>query len=129
VKNAILLTIDTLRKDAVGCYGGGNLTPSIDSIQDHCLKFNMAHSPGPYTKAAFPGMLTSKNLWDTYAAFMIPHCMLYENGYRSLGAKTTTVKNSDIPAREQDLANTEERMGRRQDKEKTVDRLRKLGYI
>lgn len=72
---------------------------------------------------------TEKDLWDTYAAFMIPHCVLYEHGYRSLGAKTTTVKNSDIPAWEQDLENTEERGGRRQDKEKTMDRLRKLGYM
>jgi phosphoadenosine phosphosulfate reductase len=72
---------------------------------------------------------TEKDLWDTYAAFNIPYCPLYEQGYRSLGAKTTTVKNSDIPAWDQDLENTEERGGRRQDKEKAMERMRQLGYM
>lgn len=72
---------------------------------------------------------TEKDLWDTYAAFNIPYCTLYEQGYRSLGAKTTTVKASDIPAWNQDLENTEERGGRRQDKEKAMERMRKLGYM
>jgi phosphoadenosine phosphosulfate reductase len=72
---------------------------------------------------------TEKDLWDTYAAFTIPYCTLYERGYRSLGAKTTTVKASDIPAWNQDLENTEERGGRRQDKEKAMERMRKLGYM
>jgi arylsulfatase A-like enzyme len=59
MRNVILLTIDTLRRDVLGCYGGGDLTPFIDSIQDRCIRFNKAHSSGPYTQAAFPGILTS----------------------------------------------------------------------
>ena len=70
-----------------------------------------------------------KDLWDTYAAFDIPHCELYEKGYRSLGAKTTSLKDSDIPAWEQDLENTEERAGRFQEKEEAMARLRMLGYM
>ena len=46
-----------------------------------------------------------------------------------MGAKTTTVKASDIPAWNQDLENTEERGGRRQDKEKAMERMRKVGYM
>ena len=72
---------------------------------------------------------TEKDLWDTYAAFKIPYCPLYEQGYRSLGAKTTSIKASDLPAWEQDLENTEERSGRRQDKEKAMEKMRKLGYM
>ncbi len=35
MKNVILLTIDTVRKDVLGCYGGGaNLTPNIDKLAD-----------------------------------------------------------------------------------------------
>jgi len=59
LKNVVLLTIDTLRRDVLGCYGGGTLTPFIDSIQGRCIRFNKAHSAGPYTQAAFPGILTS----------------------------------------------------------------------
>ena len=58
MRNVILLTIDTLRRDALGCYGGG-LTPFLDSIQNHCIQFNQAHSTGPYTQAAFLAILTS----------------------------------------------------------------------
>lgn len=72
---------------------------------------------------------TEKDIWDTYAAFKIPYCPLYEQGYRSLGAKTTSLKTSEIAAWEQDLENTEERGGRRRDKEKAMERLRKLGYM
>jgi len=60
LKNIILLTIDTLRKDVLGCYGNKNkLTPFIDSLQDKCIKFTNAQSTGPYTQASFPGILTS----------------------------------------------------------------------
>ncbi len=73
---------------------------------------------------------TEKDLWDTYAAFKIPYCSLYERGYRSLGAKTTSLISVEgVPAWKQDLENTEERAGRRQDKEKAMERMRKLGYM
>jgi phosphoadenosine phosphosulfate reductase len=72
---------------------------------------------------------TEKDLWDTYAAFEIPYVSLYEQGYRSLGAKSSSKKLSDIPAWEQDLINTEERAGRFQEKEKAMKRLRQLGYM
>jgi phosphoadenosine phosphosulfate reductase len=73
---------------------------------------------------------TEKDLWDTYAAFKIPYCPLYERGYRSLGAKTTSLISVEgVPAWEQDLENTEERAGRRQDKEKAMERMRQLGYM
>ncbi len=72
---------------------------------------------------------TERDIWDTTLHFTIPYCPLYKQGYRSLGAKTTSQKMSNIPAWEQDLENTVERAGRRQDKERTMDRLRKLGYM
>ncbi len=60
MKNVVLLTIDTLRKDVLGCYGSmSGLTPFIDSLQDKCIKFTKAQSIGPYTQASFPGILTS----------------------------------------------------------------------
>jgi len=60
MKNVILLTIDTLRKDTLGCYGNKDeLTPFVDSLQDKCIKFTNAQSSRPYTQASFPGILTS----------------------------------------------------------------------
>jgi len=72
---------------------------------------------------------TERDIWDTTLTFGIPYCSLYKYGYRSLGAATTSLKMSDIPAWEQDLENTVERAGRRQDKEEAMERLRKLGYM
>ena len=60
MKNVILLTIDTLRKDALGCYGSKDgLTVFLDSLTDKCIVFDNHLSVGPYTQASFPGILTS----------------------------------------------------------------------
>ena len=65
MKNVILLTIDTLRNDVLGCYAGDQkLTPFIDSIQNQCIRFKHALSVGPYTQAGFPGILTSSYYLD-----------------------------------------------------------------
>ncbi|MCL5771080.1 MAG: phosphoadenosine phosphosulfate reductase family protein [Actinobacteria bacterium] len=70
-----------------------------------------------------------RDVWNTTLKYKIPYCKLYKRGYRSLGASSTTIKKSEIPAWEQDLENTPEREGRRQDKEAAMERLRKLGYM
>ena len=73
---------------------------------------------------------TERDIWDTTLHFKIPYCPLYEQGYRSLGAKTTSnIAAKGVPAWKQDLENTVERAGRRQDKETAMARLRKLGYM
>ena len=46
-----------------------------------------------------------------------------------MGARTTSKKEADIPAWKQDLENSEERAGRRQDKEEAMERHNMLGYI
>lgn len=65
MKNVILFTIDTLRRDVFGCYGNEqNLTPFFDSIRDHMMIFDNMYSAGPYTQAAFPAILTSGYYMD-----------------------------------------------------------------
>lgn len=60
MKNVILLTIDTLRRDVLGLYGySPSITPFIDSLKDRSICFNKAQATGPYTQASFPGILTS----------------------------------------------------------------------
>ncbi len=73
---------------------------------------------------------TEREEWDTIKLYNIPYCSLYEIGYRSLGARTTSNPTVvGVPAWEQDLEHIPERAGRRQDKEKAMARLRKLGYM
>jgi len=50
---------------------------------------------------------TERDIWDTTLHFEIPYCKLYHEGYRSLGAKTTSnIAEKGVPAWEQDLENT-----------------------
>ena len=72
---------------------------------------------------------TERDVWDTTHRFDIPFCKLYAEGYRSLGARVTTAAADEIPAWQQDLENTAERGGRRQDKESLMKKLRELGYM
>jgi len=60
MKNVVLLTLDAVRKDVLGCYGNtSGLTPFIDSLQDRSIRFTKAQASGPYTQASFPAILTS----------------------------------------------------------------------
>lgn len=68
-------------------------------------------------------------VWHATHQLGVPYCPLYAQGYRSLGARVTTRKTGDVPAWEQDLESAPERIGRRQDKEGMMARLRELGYM
>ncbi|MBI1812049.1 MAG: phosphoadenosine phosphosulfate reductase family protein [Nitrospirae bacterium] len=70
-----------------------------------------------------------RDIWIAIFKYAIPYNKLYKLGYRSLGARCATGKASDIPAWMQDLENTQERVGRGQDKEQVMDHLRALGYM
>ena len=65
MKNVVLLTIDTLRKDVLGCFGcREGLSPFLDSLQDRSILFNRTQAVGSYTQASFPGILTSSYYLD-----------------------------------------------------------------
>ena len=58
--NVILLTIDTLRADMLGCYGHQKaLTPNLDRLAASGIRFKQAITGGSWTQAAFPVLLTS----------------------------------------------------------------------
>ncbi len=58
--NVVLITIDCLRKDHLGCYGYGKKTsPFIDSLARKSFVFDRAYSIGPNTPHSFPGLFTS----------------------------------------------------------------------
>ena len=63
---------------------------------------------------------TLNDIWKYIKKFNVPYVNLYDKGYKSLGEKpfTKPVKDKNAP----------ERAGREATKEKTMERLRKLGY-
>jgi phosphoadenosine phosphosulfate reductase len=92
------------------------------------IYFSPRENP-PHTRVQAILHFRERDIWDTIHKYKIPFCELYKHGYRSLGAKSTTYKMSDIPAWEQDLENTTERAGRGQSKEEVMGKLRDLGYM
>jgi len=58
--NVLLLTIDTLRPDALGWIGHTNTTPALDALARDGYRFPRALSPAPVTLPAHASILTAK---------------------------------------------------------------------
>jgi arylsulfatase A-like enzyme len=58
-RHVILISVDTLRKDALGVYGSssGN-TPYLDNLATESVVFNNAYSSGPWTIPSFTSIHT-----------------------------------------------------------------------
>jgi arylsulfatase A-like enzyme/Tfp pilus assembly protein PilF len=56
--NLLLVTIDTLRADRVGAYGGGTLTPTLDALASRGVRFARAYAQAPMTLPAHASILT-----------------------------------------------------------------------
>ncbi len=57
--NVIIISIDTLRKDHLPCYGyEGCQTPNIDQFSEKCVVFENCIAPAPHTVPSMASMLT-----------------------------------------------------------------------
>jgi choline-sulfatase len=56
--DVVLITIDTLRPDALGWIGGSNATPAIDALAHEGFAFPSAVSPAPLTLPSHVSILT-----------------------------------------------------------------------
>ncbi len=65
--------------------------------------------------------LTERDIWDYIKRYNLDYNPLYDQGYRSLEEKSETKKVYD--------ARQSERLGRAKNKEKIMEKLRKLGYF
>ncbi|MDP9159326.1 MAG: sulfatase, partial [Acidobacteriota bacterium] len=67
--NVIIITIDTLRPDHLGCYGDKQIrTPNIDSLANSGARFERAYSPVPVTLPSHTAIFTG-----TYPMFSGMH--------------------------------------------------------
>jgi arylsulfatase A-like enzyme/Tfp pilus assembly protein PilF len=57
-QNVLLITIDTLRADALGCYGGPAATPAIDRLAGSGTRYTFAHAPAPLTLVSHATILS-----------------------------------------------------------------------
>ena len=101
-KNIILITIDSLRADHVGCYGYcKNTTPNIDKLSKKGIIFKNAFSNAPYTKASFPAILTGTHTYSYGGYYTIkgrPNLakVLNEHGYFTFAIPNVPVLSSSF---------------------------------
>lgn len=59
-RNILLISIDTLRRDALGCYGAAKpVSPNLDRLAAESLVFDTAIAQAPWTLPSHAAMLTS----------------------------------------------------------------------
>jgi arylsulfatase A-like enzyme/Tfp pilus assembly protein PilF len=59
-QNILLVTIDTLRGDALGVYGGRAATPNLDRLASEGLRFTFAHAHAVMTLPSHASILTGR---------------------------------------------------------------------
>ena len=60
VSNTVLITVDSLRADAISPYGEAGQTPTLASLADRGTVFENAFATGNWTPFSFPSMLASR---------------------------------------------------------------------
>jgi choline-sulfatase len=57
-QNVLIITIDTLRADALGSYGGGAATPALDALAGRGVRYDFAHAHAVVTLPSHASILT-----------------------------------------------------------------------
>jgi arylsulfatase A-like enzyme/Tfp pilus assembly protein PilF len=73
-QNVLLITIDTLRADALGCYGGPAPTPALDALAADGVRFDFAHAQAVLTLTSHASILTG--------TYPFQHGLRDNSGYR-----------------------------------------------
>ncbi|HET7698411.1 MAG TPA: sulfatase-like hydrolase/transferase [Vicinamibacterales bacterium] len=80
-RNILLVTIDTLRADAVGAYGGRAPTPNLDALAARGARFEFAHAHAVVTLVSHASILTGRYPYE--------HGIRDNTGYRLDGRQPT----------------------------------------
>jgi arylsulfatase A-like enzyme/tetratricopeptide (TPR) repeat protein len=80
-RNVLVVTIDTLRPDAISTYGGRAATPHLDALAAHGARFTFAHSHAVVTLPSHASLLTGTYPYD--------HGVRDNNGYRVRAGQPT----------------------------------------
>jgi arylsulfatase A-like enzyme/Tfp pilus assembly protein PilF len=80
-QNVLLITVDTLRADALGAYGGPSSTPAIDAVARNGVRFDFAHAHALVTLPSHASILTGR--------YPFQHGIRDNSGYRLPAGATT----------------------------------------
>ncbi len=86
-KNLILIALDTLRPDHLGCYGyGENTSPNIDAFAREAFIFQGAQSAAPWTAPSMVSLLTSLYP-DVHQVTRFPRSLRLSDGIETLAER------------------------------------------
>lgn len=90
--NVILITLDTLRASAVGCYGGPYPTPNLDRLASEGFQFTESWSGSPSTAPSHTSILTGSSVMthgvrDNYSR-LAPRFRTLAEEFREAGYQT-----------------------------------------
>jgi arylsulfatase A-like enzyme len=107
--DVLLVTIDTLRADLPGCYGGEAKTPRLDALAASGVRFTHALTPVPLTLPAHASLLTGLDpnqhgLRDNGQGVLAPAIPTVAEAFRSAGYATLAVVGSRVLDRRFGLA-------------------------
>ena len=106
----VLIVIDTLRADHVGCFGAtGVQTPRLDSLAGRGVRFSDASTPAPVTLPAVSSLLTGR--WPFHHGvrdnerYVLPETeVTLAERFHEAGWRTSAVVGSAILAKDRGLA-------------------------
>jgi arylsulfatase A-like enzyme len=92
--SVLLITIDCLRAQNMGCYGySRNTTPFIDSLASQGVLYN-AFANGPFTAAAFPAILSSTYALDNGRYITLINRDIVSEILQKEGVKTAAIHSN-----------------------------------
>ena len=83
--NVLLIAVDTLRADKLGCYGSTlGATPRIDALAEESVRFEKAYSHAPWTLPSFASLFTSQTPAEHGAGGQVPMFRMLEDSAHTI---------------------------------------------
>ncbi len=95
--NVLVLTVDTLRSDRLGCYGYGRPTsPKLDALAARGVRFANAYSSAPWTLPSYGSLFTGLYASEHRAGVVIEREALFGQDEDAPAKRTTEVLRADV---------------------------------
>jgi arylsulfatase A-like enzyme len=89
--NVLLVVCDTLRADALGCYGADTSTPNLDALADAGVRFEEAYAAGPGSSISHAALFSGQYPSETGVAGQMslpPDVPVLAEWFRDAGYET-----------------------------------------
>ena len=111
-KVVVWIVVDTLRADAIGCYGnarvgenGAKPSPNLDALAKDGVRFDAAHSVAPWTIPSLVSLFSGLWPWEHGRLRLLEPCpadrlplvpVLRAKGFRTAGVMTNFIAKGDL---------------------------------